>query len=302
MDIIRCCGYARNVRLSNGKVELVATLDVGPRILRLGVAGGRNVFKVYPDQMGKAGEKTWRIRGGHRLWVAPEHPTEPQYADNGPVDLGRLGQGGIRLRSAPEKGSGIRKEIDIFIHPKAPRIRLVHRLRNVGLRTLRLAPWALSVMAPGGTAIAGLPPRGTHPRDLVPNQAFALWPYTDLADPRLTLGTRAILLRQKRGGAPPLKIGFSNPEGWAAYAVHECLFVKRFPFVAGAAYPDFGSSTELFTNNLMLELESLGPMVTVAPGRKVEHVEEWFLFAGVPPIRTEDDVDRHVRPLVARTS
>jgi hypothetical protein len=37
-------------------------------------------------------------------------------------------------------------------------------------------------------------------------------------------------------------------------------------------------------------------MVDLGPGRSVEHVEDWCLVAGVPAIRTEADVDRHVRP------
>ena len=40
--------------------------------------------------------------------------------------------------------------------------------------------------------------------------------------------------------------------------------------------------------------------VRLAAGRKVEHVEDWWLFGGVPAIRTERDVDKHVRPLLAK--
>jgi hypothetical protein len=61
-----------------------------------------------------------------------------------------------------------------------------------------------------------------------------------------------------------------------------------------------GCNTELFTNADMLEVESLGPLVILPPGRRVEHVEDWFLFAGVPAIRREADVDKHVRPLLRK--
>ena len=45
----------------------------------------------------------------------------------------------------------------------------------------------------------------------------------------------------------------------------------------------------------------VGPrIVRLAAGRKVEHVEDWWLFGGVPAIRTEPDVDKHVRPLLAK--
>lgn len=301
MDIIEFHSWPRNLRLANRQVELVATLDVGPRVLHLAVPGCKNVFKTYADQLGEAGEKAWQIRGGHRLWAAPEDPVATYFPDNGPVEARSLGGGAVRLRSPAETPSGLQKEIDIRLDASAPHVRLVHRLRNVGRKPITLAPWALSVMAPGGTAVVGLPPRGSHPADLLPNQQLVLWPYTDLADPRLTLGTRAILIQQRKAPAKPLKLGLSNPEGWAAYAVHGCLFVKRFAFDSAATYPDMGCNTEFWTNPDMLEVESLGPLVTVAAGREVSHVEDWYLFADVPAIRTEKDVDKHVRPLLKKT-
>ena len=297
MDIVEYKGWKRNVRLTNGQVELIATLDVGPRLIHLAVPGRPNVFHNYADAMGTTGEPEWQNRGGHRLWVAPEDPVATYFPDNGPVAVEELPKGGIRLRPAPETVNGIQKEIDIYLDKRRPRVRLIHRINNIGTKPLRLAPWALSVMAPGGTAVAGLPPRGSHPQDLLPNQSLILWPYTDLADPRLKVGTRAILLAQ-RPGTPSLKIGLENVEGWAAYAVGGCLFVKRFPWKPRKVYPDKGASTELFTNQDMLEVESLGPLARLRPGRKVEHREEWFLFDGVPPLASEADVDQHVRPLV----
>ena len=294
-EIVAYKGWKRNLHLANGAIELVATLEVGPRIIHLAAPGGKNVFKNYPTMLGKAGEKAWQIRGGHRLWFAPEDPVATYHPDNRPVEVERLPRGGVRLRPAPETPNGIQKEIDIYLDARRPRVRLVHRLKNVGSKHRILAPWALSVMAPGGTAIVGLPPRGRHPKDLLPNQSLVLWPYTNLGDPRFTLGERVILLRQKPR-TKPNKLGLLNPEGWAAYSVHGCLFVKRFACESWDEYPDRGCNTELFTNADLLEVESLGPMVDLKPGRSVEHVDDWCLVAGVPVIRTEADVDRHVRP------
>ncbi|HUU11217.1 MAG TPA: hypothetical protein VM431_11865 [Phycisphaerae bacterium] len=299
MEIVRYKGWGRNVRLANDRIELIATLDVGPRIIHLAVPGGKNVMKNYTEMLGKSGEREWMIRGGHRLWIAPEHPVKSYLPDNGPVTVRKLPKGGIRLVPQPETPNGIQKEIDVFLARSKAHVRLVHRIRNIGRKAVELAPWALSVMAPGGTAVIGLPPRGSHPRDLLPNQHVVLWPYTDLGDARLAMGTRSILLRH-RSRSRPQKIGLSNPEGWAAYAVHGCLFVKRFAFDPGAAYPDTGCNTELFTNSDMLEVESLGPLVALGAGKKVEHVEDWYLFPNVPPISDEADVDRHVRPLLGK--
>jgi hypothetical protein len=48
----------------------------------------------------------------------------------------------------------------------------------------------------------------------------------------------------------------------------------------------------------MLEMESLGPLAELAPGKSVAHEETWQLFRGVKPCRTEKDADRFLRPLI----
>src|SRR5262249_61656177 len=71
-------GWKNNLRLANGDVELIVTLDVGPRIISYRLADGKNVFKEYVRQLGKSGEKDWQIRGGHRAWVGPGGDPRPQ--------------------------------------------------------------------------------------------------------------------------------------------------------------------------------------------------------------------------------
>ncbi|MEI6085085.1 MAG: hypothetical protein WCS70_12390, partial [Verrucomicrobiota bacterium] len=147
---------------------------------------------------------------------------------------------------------------------------------------------------PGGTCIVPLPKRGSHPQDLLPGNLLVPWLYTDMSDPRWTWGRQFILLRQQNG--PPQKLGALLPDGWAAYALHGQLFVKKFACVAGANYADFGCNFETFTNQDMLEVETLGAITQLAPGESVEHRETWQLFADVPAPQNDRDVIRHVCP------
>ncbi len=291
-------GWPNCLRLSNGVVELVATLDVGPRIIHFGFAGGENEFKEYRETLGATGGAEWRIYGGHRLWYAPEDPVRTYYPDNGPVAVEERG-GFVRLVQTPETTTGVQKEIGLRLADGEAGVEVVHRLWNTGGSPVELAPWALSVMAPGGTAIVPLPPRGSHEGNLLPVGGVVLWAYTDMADPRWTWGSRYVMLRQPADAAGPQKAGFSATDGWAAYARDGRLFVKRFLYKEGAAYPDLGSAVELFANAEMLELETLGPLVRLAPCEAVEHAERWSLFRDVPAIRSEADVDAHVLLRVA---
>ena len=53
-------GWPNNLQLTNGTVDLVLTLDVGPRVMRYGFVGELNVFKEYEEQMGEP--TCWIIR------------------------------------------------------------------------------------------------------------------------------------------------------------------------------------------------------------------------------------------------
>src|SRR5260370_20442348 len=64
-------GWPHCWRVTNGEVELIVTADVGPRIIRYGFVSGQNLFKEFPDQLGKTGEKGFQLRGGDRVWKAP---------------------------------------------------------------------------------------------------------------------------------------------------------------------------------------------------------------------------------------
>ncbi len=153
-------------------------------------------------------------------------------------------------------------------------------------------------MAPGGVAVLPLPPRRSHDEELAPTSTFVLWAYTDLSDPRWYWGRRCVLLRQDPTALEDQKIGAPVPDGWTAYARAGHLFVKTFAHVPQALYPDLGASVELFTNAEMLEVETLGPLVRLAPGDQVEHIEAWHLFDRVPEPETDADVERSLLPLL----
>jgi len=274
-------GWPHALRLANGQVELIVTLDVGPRVLSYALNGGVNVFNIYEDQAGGMGEPQWRNRGGHRLWLAPESPDFSLWPDNRPVAWERLGETGVRLTPPPETGPGFQKQIDLILSPDSAKVTVVHRIIRTGTQPCRAAPWALSVMAAGGYAIMPQPPLGEHPRDLLPNRRLVVWPYTELSDPRYGFGRRFLTLRQDPAGRPT-KIGMPSALGWAGYWLQQTLFIKRFGLVPNAEYPDDGCNLEVFTNARMLELESLGPLRSFNPGDQAELVEHWELHGSLP--------------------
>ena len=297
MTQIAYAGWPHCVRLTAGEIELIATTDVGPRIVRLAFVGGPNVFKEYPEQQGATGGEAWRIYGGHRLWHAPEAQPRTYAPDNGPVAAEWDGAT-LRLQQPMESSTGIEKQIEITADADAPGFCVRHRLVNRGLWDVTLAPWALSVMAPGGRLIAPQEPFRAHSDWLLPARPLVLWHYTDMSDPRWIWGRRYLQLRQDPSRAAPQKVGFLNRRGWAAYALQGLLFVKRYEALENAVYPDFGCNTEAFTNAEMLELETLGPLTRLAAGGgAVEHCERWSLHRIALDDVHEDALDHALAPL-----
>ena len=292
-------GWPGCYRVSNGEVELILTSDVGPRIMRFAFVGGQNFFHEFPSQLGTSGETGWVPRGGHRVWIAPEDPVKSYAPENGPVNV-KIHDGVIEATQPVEPLTGIEKKLTVHMAQSGSAVEVVHSLRNAASEPVELAPWALSMMAKGGHGIHGFPPRGSHPEDLPPSNPLIMWAFTDLADPRWRLSRKYLVLRQDPANPSPQKLGAWNAKTWGAYLLNGELFIKKYEALAEpTAYPDYGSCFETFTNADFLELETLGPLVRLAPGKSVTHTECWSLHRGVQLRNwTDDELDAALGSLV----
>jgi hypothetical protein len=286
-------GWDNCYRLSDGRVELIMTTDVGPRIIRYGFVGGQNLFWENPYQMGKSGEAYWQMRGGHRLWVAPELLLITYALDNGPVEARALDSSIAVVQRAP-----LEKEIILTLCDDGT-VEVLHKIRNQGEEPVQLSPWAISVMAQGGVGIAAFPGRGAHADHLLPTNPLVMWAYTDFSDKRWEFTEQYLMLRQNTAISRPQKAGLFNQNTFAAYLLGKELFVKQCRATREAQYPDFNSSFEIFTNNDFLELETLGPLVQLNPGDATTHTESWSLHREIQVTDfTNAELDRVLKPLM----
>ena len=287
-------GWQNCFQLSNGRIKLIVTADVGPRIIFCGFMDGENLFYENTEQVGTTGGDAWKTYGGHRLWCSPEDEVTTYAPDNFPVEVQQYPQ---RVRFiAPVEATGIQKVIEISLSDEFNRAVITHLIINRASAPLTFAPWALTVMRSGGMAI--IPHNLDYPHQLLPTHSFALWGYTQMSDPRWSWGDRYIFLRQDPKAATPQKCGINNKYGWAGYAVNGQLFVKRFGYQPDAAYPDFNCNFEAYTNSAILELESLGPLRVLEPGANITHMEEWTLFKNIKLPASEAEVDKNILPFI----
>jgi len=263
------------LELGDDALTLTVTRSVGPRILRLSRKAGANVFADLPDLgVEHPSGTTFRFRGGHRLWVAPEVPQSTYLPDDDPVAVDRE-PGAITL-AAPAGVDGIQKTIRVELLGGGRAV-VDHRVENTGRRAADVAAWAITQFPADGTAVLPLPTETADPAGLQANRSVVLWPYTDAGASGVTWTVDAAMI-EGSASSEPFKVGVENRRGWLAYWRRGELFVKwSRRHHDGAVYADRGASAQVYRNAAFIELETLSPLVTLAPGDTIEHREVWRL-------------------------
>ncbi len=261
------------VGLAGAAAWFEALAEDGPRIVRLGLVGGPSLLAETPDVVWPTTAGPYRLWGGHRLWLAPEHAGRNAAPDSGGLGVTSLPDG-LLLAGAPDPETACVRTIEVRLDPHRPVLRVRHVVANMGARAIELAPWAITQLPPGGTAI--LPqPCATPGHATRPDRMVALWPYASWDDPRLTVRDGLLAVRGEAG--PEFKAGCAVDAGWAAWVRDGVALVRRWVPVPGAHYPDLGCSAEVFATERYTELEVLGPLVVLEPGDTTALDETWEL-------------------------
>ncbi len=285
IDGVRVAGHPA-LAVDAGGPRVVVTTDIGPRILSVTLPDGtgEGLLASLPELfIDRPGWPSFQLHGGHRLWAGPETPETTYLPDDGPVTVSRDDQGVACSWLEPQT----RLRRTIAIRPTADTVVVDHQLANEGASSATVTPWAITMCTPGGEAWI---PRYMGPGDahgVLPNGALVTWPYTRLSDERLDLRDPVIRLRAVAGAPGPCKVGVTGPAEWIAYRLAGSVLVKRAPYRAGATYPDMGASLQCYSGGAFLEIETLGPLTTLAPGALIDHRETWSLHAIDPDMGSD---------------
>jgi len=268
LETVRVEGY-ECARLDDGNSALTITVSTGPRVLELR-ARGENLLALVPDAtVPVSGGGRLRLLGGHRLWVAPEVPAITYQPDDRPCQAIEV-EDGVRV-TAPPDGAGLTKSLEV--RRAADGWNVDHEIRNDSHEAMELAPWAVTMLRPGGEAVLAAAAGG---EGLQADRAIVLWPYTDPADARVSIERDALRVRCAPG--PTLKLGVASLDGRATYSLNGETFEKRTVVERGARYADRGAAVQLYVSDAFCEVETLGPLATVEPGGAVAHRERWRLW------------------------
>ena len=265
------------IQVNNDQLSLWVTKDIGPRILGLSFLAGENMLVVLPDaKIPVEGAEDYSLRGGHRLWYAPEDPKTTYIADDQPVEVTFTGNS-LRATQPVDRLTRIQKSWQIILDEEEALLTINHNLTNLGEEQFELAPWAVTMLRPGGIGIIPMQTDFDDEHGLHPNRQVVIWPYTEIKSLYLEIKDQAISVKANMSEGA-LKIGAPNPRGWLAYGLEGNLFVKKTVYERSAKYLDRGASSQIYCNPDVIELETLGPVVILTPGDSVVHQETWQIY------------------------
>lgn len=264
--------FGKSLYADNGVIELIIPLEYGIRIAHFSFLKGENVFYVQPSDMKDLTTADgWKIRGGHRLWIAPE-ADDTYCPDNTPIDYEIKGNE-IILTQSIDLRLGIVKGVTISMGEGAS-VKVKHTMLNCNKASITRSLWPISVMAPGGTEHI---PLGKRENGMSHWHRITWWDHTSLGDKRAKYGKEEIVINH----LPIIdryKIGVGHPAGAVRYVNRGIVFEKSYDIIDNATYPDGNVSFETFFCYHMAEVESLSPLYTLAPGESAEYTETWTLY------------------------
>ena len=288
--------YGKCVKISNGIIEAVATVDIGPRIVYFGFIGGENIMNTSKDEFAPVSNDlmdnhfykgaTWNNYGGHRLWVSPEKMPDTYYPDCKPVKYDFTENGVILTPDAqPENGQAM--TVELSMKENIPSMDVIHSVKNISDNDKDIALWALSVCEKNGLLIV---PMNTNDTGLLHNRVISVWSYTDLSDDRVFFGKKYFTLKQDTKAETAMKFGFNLNDGKVFYVVGDSVFEnKYYPNHPNGRYPDGGVSMETYSCNIFTEVETLSEQKVLKPGQTEKHIETWTMHKKPCEINHKDN-------------
>lgn len=294
------------VLLTNGVIELMVSVEAGPRLLHVSFCGQSNVLYEDPTDQHVFLNKTLtqftgqpayhHLYGGHRLYLSPAHLPQARYPDNAPVVYTPQPTGA--LFTAPvQKNTGIQLSMQLLLNEATPDFMVIHTAQNQADQPQSAALCTTTMVKGGGFAVL---PQNQGSAFFVPDRVYTYWPFTRVQDPRFVMHPAFMTIQHNAALPYSFKMGYNNTSGLLAYANNGTVLTKRYLHDPAALYPDHDSSSQIYCNKHFLELTVQSPLYRITAGETVKHVENFALYRTnvTKPPTTEPDYQSFLNALI----
>lgn len=290
--------FGKCLKIFTEKIEVIVTLDIGPRVISYRRTNGENIFwedehdllflnNEDMDNMFYKGA-TWHGYGGHRLWRAPES-FSTYYPDNFPVTY-YIENNVYVFKQKIQPYNEIQEAIKLsFIDNETVVFEGI--IKNKSKQVKELSCWSISMCKGPGIEIVELP---NEPTSFIPQRHYSLWGFGALNnDSRAFYGDNYYSLRVDHSKEDAYKAGMKVTNGKVVYIVGNDIFIKSLPPFLKEIYPDNNVNYETYTKKWYLEMESLSPLKRLQPEASLSHKEIWNLYEFIDDIPFDKDEKKY---------
>ena len=272
-------GYTGCILLENESTRVVLCPACGGRVLEYSL-NGKNSLYVDPKQDGwlyDGGKQAIDPDGG-RFDIGPEMtiPAHPK------LWLGKwtgeiAGPRSANLTSQKDEATGTRLVREFVLDEASSKLTCTQIIKNVSKETRLWCHWSRTLAQGGGICIIPLTANSRFPNKYVMYENGPVINYRPV-DPNIRVRDEFLeILATPRYP----KLGIDSYAGWLCYLTkNDLMLVKRFPSYPDRVYNEVAAITISiwYYKDVMCELEPIGPMERIEPGKSVSFTEHWWLL------------------------
>jgi hypothetical protein len=268
----------RAIQINTTTLKLIITTDCGPRIAFFGKNEKENLLFWDSENRGR---DDWKLRGGHRVWVARPNADEAEetyFADNNPCAVTKSNDS-ITILGAVDPIIKTQRGIKITVlsHNK---LAVDNILINKSNMLYSGSIWALTCTNPNPKHQYGIPLGDNNSWDCFRVVYFRRWgggSTSQVNDPQISL-TQDLMLINPKGIETKRMI--EAPQGIIAMDIPEqdTMFIKQVGYEPAGNHP-LGCNLAFYIgkDNFMVEMETMGPEAIIKPNQEAVWREIWVL-------------------------
>ena len=251
------------VIVSNERLQIVVTIDYGPRIVSVTKYGLPNL--IYNER-----DTEFNRCRGHKIRLTVERPSKNVYFDNSAVIYSPL-EDGVKFVQTVLEPMQLDLSMDIMLGDDSENLMIVHSVINKSKEAVKLSIYTETPFLHDGFIF--IPQSNVSETDR-PDRIITLWNGTKWTDERLFIGDKYISVRGNED-FPKLKIGTNNTAGQCVYINGSNSFVKHYIHNRTALYPFSHCSTYITAHKNFLSMQTASPFYIIDPMEIARHIENW---------------------------